>query len=156
MPDQSPLMADEDSSSNQELLEPSLTYFEIRMMAFTSYSDRVWNRFNWLLTLELAILGFYFSNLDKITQNILLARGIPSVGLIVAVLWFLMGVEDTISLRKHRLIIQYVENSIRKTLARHSWKTDHSRSSFRFRQNWLLFVFPILTIGGWILLYKFH
>lgn len=36
---------------NNDMLSDVIHYYEVRMSALSEYSDRVWNRFNWFLTL---------------------------------------------------------------------------------------------------------
>ncbi|MFK5968851.1 MAG: hypothetical protein QM487_01840 [Candidatus Marithrix sp.] len=44
-------------------------YYEVRMLALTEYSSRIWNRFNWFFTLELAVFGFFFSHLETLPKK---------------------------------------------------------------------------------------
>ena len=92
---------DNQEPDNQSSLSDLIHYYEVRLTALTDYSDRVWNRFNWFLTLQLATLGFFFSQFEQIAVQPLMAWGVPIVGAIVAGIWSLMGAEDYASMRNH-------------------------------------------------------
>ena len=139
-------------SSKNEMLSDVIHYYEVRMSALSEYSDRVWNRFNWFLTLQLAIFGFYFSQLDKITLFSFFKSGVPIIAIIVALLWVVMGVEDYISMRKHGKRKNEVEKHVNRLFKNQDiiFKFQAQKSFIRFRQTWLLFLFPILTAISWL------
>ncbi|ETR67061.1 MAG: hypothetical protein OMM_12003 [Candidatus Magnetoglobus multicellularis str. Araruama] len=135
----------------KNVLGDPVHYYEVRMNALSEYSDRVWNRFNWFLTLQLAIFGFYFTQIDKLSLQPLIAKGIPIVGITISVLWCLMGAEDYVSMRKHGKRTLEVENKVKEAFLQEKYDFEVSvrRSFIRFRQTWLLFLFPILVTGAW-------
>lgn len=45
-------------------MENMASYFQTRMEAFGSYSNIVWTRFNWFLTIHAGLIG-YFINLNQ-------------------------------------------------------------------------------------------
>jgi hypothetical protein len=55
----------EPTSNLSPLLAKLVHYYEVRMVALSEYSDRVWNRFNWMLTLEVAIFGLFVTQLVR-------------------------------------------------------------------------------------------
>ena len=139
----------------ETLLSDVIHYYEVRMSALSEYSDRVWNRFNWLLTLQLAIFGFYFSQIDKSASFAIFKLGVPIVGIVVAILWLVMGAEDYVSMRKHGKRTDEVENKLRDLFSNENIEFNFQarRSFISFRQTWLLFIFPALIIISWMVVY---
>ena len=140
---------------NSESISDVVHYYEVRMSALSDYSNGVWNRFNWFLTLQLAIFGFYFSQSNKIGEISLFESGVPIVGVIVAILWLIMGAEDFISMNKHGKKTTKVEDRVLELLSEQNIKFNFKvkKSVIRFRQTWLLFLFPALLIASWLIVY---
>jgi hypothetical protein len=143
---------DKQEPDNQAALSDLIHYYEVRLTALTDYSDRVWNRFNWFLTLQLATLGFFFSQFEQIAVQPFMAWGVPIVGAIVAGIWSLMGAEDYVSMRNHRKRTNLVEERVKDQFLRRGVDfTDPVRKRFlRFSQTSLLFLFPLLVAGLWL------
>lgn len=137
------------------ILSDLIHYYEVRMMALSEYSDRVWNRFNWFMTVEVAIFGFFFSQVDKIVLQSLLHNGIPLVGITIALLWSLMGAEDYVSMRKHGKRTTEVEWQVMERFKDSglSFEVQVRKSFVNFRQTWLLFVFPCLVVVAWMIIF---
>jgi hypothetical protein len=102
-----------DKISDDCMLNDLLKYYEVKMSALSAYSDCVWTRFNWFLTLQLAFLGFFFTQIDQLSIKLLLAKGIPVVGIVVAALWALMGAEDYFSMQRHRIRTKLIDSKIK-------------------------------------------
>ncbi|WP_143169336.1 RipA family octameric membrane protein [Vibrio quintilis] len=144
-----------ESDKFNSVLGELVHYYEVRMVALSEYSDRVWNRFNWFMTVEVAAFGFFFSQAGKIASQSLLQNGIPLVGIIVALLWGLLGAEDYVSMRKHGKITTDVEQKVKEQFERIGLTFDvEVRKSFvNFRQTWLLFLFPCLVAISWVVVF---
>jgi len=129
-----------------------ISYYEIRMAALSEYSDRVWNRFNWFLTLELSTFGFFLSQLEKAASQPLLGYGIPIIAIIVSSIWALMGAEDYISMKKHGKIVTKLEEYVKDIFLQQGFNFEVSiqRSFLNFRQTSLLFLFPIFLEFLWL------
>jgi hypothetical protein len=56
-------------SDNQKQLLIEL--LKIRTNSLVSYSNRVWQVFNWFVTINIGILGFLFSNHNKFNKILL-------------------------------------------------------------------------------------
>ncbi|MDM8561255.1 hypothetical protein [Candidatus Parabeggiatoa sp. HSG14] len=125
-------------------------YYEVRMMALTGYSTQIWNRFNWFLTLELAIFGFFFTRLGALPPNS--AVIVPIIGVVIAVLWTLIGSEDYISMKRHGQATTGVEKEIRKTFYEQGidFNNQIKKSFIKFRQTWILFLFPVIVTISWL------
>ncbi len=140
--------------SSKNHLNELIHHYEVRMLALSSYSELAWNRFNWFLTLQIVIIGFFFSQIERIAAQQFLATAIPSIGLIVTMLWLLMGFEDFRSLRRHKEKIknsdELLEASFKDVnIIINDPKAMGPRSVIQTK---LLFVFPFLTITAWVLI----
>lgn len=149
---------DNQETENEVAFSDLIHYYEVRMTALSEYSDRVWNRFNWFLTLHLATLGFFLSQIEKIATQPLLAYGVPVVGVVVAGIWALMGAEDYVSMRKHGKRTTAVEERVKDTflLQGFDFEVSARKSFLNFRQTSLLFLFPLVVAILWlgVLLWK--
>lgn len=146
---------DTQKENNKSILAELVHYYEVRMMALSEYSDRVWNRFNWFMTVEVASFGFFFTQAEKLSSQLLLQNGIPLVGIAIAILWSLMGVEDYLSLRKHGKRTTEVENQVKGKFkaAGLDFEVEVRKSFINFRQTWLLFLFPCLVVVSWVVVF---
>jgi len=133
-------------------IDSLLHYYEVRMYALSEYSERVWIRFNWFLTLQLAVFGLYSNRLEKITSQAIMASGLPIIGIALALLWFLLGAEDYVSAKKHGARTNEVEKKVKEFFFNQGIDFDVSvRTTFvGFRQTWLLFAFPVFIVIAWL------
>ena len=138
-------------TENETALSDLIYYYEVRMAAFSEYSDCVWNKFNWFLTLHLATLGFFLSQIDKLATQPLLSYGVPIVGVVIAAIWALMGAEDYVSMRNHRTRTTKVEEKVKEKFLRNGFDFEVSvpKGSFKFSQTSLLFIFPLFVAILW-------
>ena len=129
-------------------------FYEVRLMALSQYSDRAWNRFNWLLTLQLAVFWLYFTQFEKLLSVPFLRIGIPCAGLIVAARWGVIGGEDYVSMRKYGKRVSEIEDNLFSYFAQYGFVFSDSlkKSLLGFRQTWLLFVFPSIVFLCWALI----
>jgi hypothetical protein len=141
-------------TEERSLLAELLQYYEVRMLALSEYSDRVWNRFNWFMTVEVATFGFFFSQAESVASQSILRAGVPGVGAVIALLWILMGAEDFVSLGKHGRRTKEVERQVQDAF-RHQGATFEAEAQrgLKFRQTWLLFLFPSLVALAWAVVF---
>lgn len=134
----------------QSVLTELVHYYEVRMLALTEYSSRIWNRFNWFLTLELAIFGFFFSHLETLPKNFISI--VPTIGIVIALLWFLIGFEDRKSMKRHGEVVNEIDIEINKIFTEQdvSFDLKYKKHPIRFRQMWVLFVFPLIVAASWV------
>lgn len=135
-------------TENNDTMNALVHYYEARVLALSEYSGLVWNRFNWFVTLQVAIFGFYFAQFGKTTSQYLLEYGAPFVGMTIALIWTVMGAEDRKSQTKHGKITKDIESRIRESL---NFKPLEQGSSY-FRQTRLLVLFPCLVLGAWMVI----
>jgi hypothetical protein len=144
-------------SSENQILSDAVNYYSIKMSALSEYSTMIWNRFNWFLTLQVAILGFYFSQLTKIDASSVVLIGVPVAGLIVAILWAIMGIEDYLSIRRHGKRTKELDKHVRGLFLNQEiciYQNDQN-GRIEFKQTSLLYYFPMLTMTSWIVIYIF-
>lgn len=149
-------MKDSPDSREQIPLDSLISFLEIQMVARGGYSDQIWNRFNWILTLQLGLVAFFFSRSQTTLSEPVLSVGVPAVGALVALLWLLMGAEDYASIRRHNRTVRNTEQLIRQQFQDIGIEIPvlGEKHPFRFRQNWLLFFFPMLILIAWIVVYR--
>ena len=125
-------------------LDKIINIYNIRMTKLGAYSTLVWNRFNWLVTLQIALLGFFFSQIDKKQAEIkiLFEISIPVIGLVLSVLWLMLGKEDYFTLKKQKEEIKCLSNIINEKL---NLLVSLNKKRINFSQSIFLFLFPILT-----------
>ena len=129
-------------------------FYEVRMLALSEYSDRVWNRFNWFMTLQVAIFGFFFSQATTSENKQFFEYGIPLIGIVIALLWSLMGIEDYISLKKHKKLTNQVGTHAVNIFINSGLEfTLNKNKSDKFHQSWLLFIFPLSIVTIWAYVY---
>jgi len=146
------MTVDNHEIENKAALGDLIHYYEVRMKALSEYSDRVWNRFNWFLTLQLAILGFFLSQIEKTATQPFLAYGVSIVGVVIAGIWALMGAEDYVSMRKHGKRTVVVEERVKDEFLRQGvdFEVSVRKSFLDFRQTSLLFLFPLFVAILWL------
>ena len=129
-------------------------YYETRMNAFSAYSNLVWNRFNWFITLQVIIFGFLFTQQTSVNKSEIVEIGIPIVSIVISILWLVMGVEDYISLKRHGRKTTTIEINIKNILNSTNIMKTHTeeRGKFNFKQSLLLIISPILAMFTWVLI----
>lgn len=141
--------------SNVDSLNNLCSVFQTRMAAYSNYSNQVWNRFNWLLTLQVGIAGFYINN--SLTSPNSTKKAI-FLALTVCILWLLMGIEDYFGLKRsyekvkacNKIIVEKMD--ISKAEAKELEQVKDERK-LAFRQTSLLYVFPATTLLAWLLVF---
>ncbi len=130
-----------------------ISYYQVKSSAWLGYASIVWNRFNWVLTLQLGMIGYYFSVVPANNLGLFSKFNIPAIGFIVSLLWLFMGLEDFKSMKKHRSIVKGLESQIETELSKPKVPIGiDSLSKSLFHQTYLLFVFPIISLSNWCLI----
>lgn len=68
-------------------------YFQNARERLTSQGDRLWNRFNYFLTIETALVGAFFIRPDHLGSGLRL-YGLGVLGIISSLVWFLIAAQD--------------------------------------------------------------
>lgn len=136
--------------NNENNLDELIHYYGVKMNGLSSYSSIVWNRFNWILTLELAAFGLFLTKEKASISDSISIDEFCVVGIVITTLWIVMGLLDYRSLDRHKESTKYLEKKVRMKLKEPVHDNDgHSL----FRQTWILFLFPMMVILIWIYLF---
>jgi len=142
-------------SDNQKIF--LLELLKIRTNSLVSYSNRVWQMFNWFVTINIGILGFLFSDQNTVINSLF----IYFVGLLLNILWFFIGINDYLSMLKHKTIKEKIENElyysydIGTLLEPPSQNENPIFSRLKFNQTKTLFMAPLLSIIFWFIIYLY-
>jgi hypothetical protein len=71
--------------------------YELKVEYLTRHFDRMWNRFNYFVGVESALVGG-----KLIFGGGTLSRELAAVGLVVSLIWYVMGAEDRFLVRVYR------------------------------------------------------
>lgn len=129
-------------------LNKILYYYEIKMNGFGSFSTVVWSRFNWFLTIELAVLSVYLKFMTGELKQVAHLEFFIA-GLIVTSLWLILGIEDFMSHRRTKERLNKLEDDISELLNK---DIENSPSKF-WGQSLMLIITPILLGGFWVYLF---
>lgn len=128
-----------------------LHYYEIRMSAYSSYLNISWNRFNWMLTLELALYGVYFGSASGFSDSLQYDEIMPIVGFIISALWVVVGGQDHKTIEELLNKKRYVNHRIIELLDIEFVKRNSRKKIFK--QSYILFIFPLISFIGWLMIY---
>ena len=60
----------------ERIIDKAISIYGIRLSALGGYSDRIWKRFYWLLTMQAAIFSLLLSAISQSPANITIGKGI--------------------------------------------------------------------------------
>lgn len=100
------LEQDEQPASTEFLVKD----YELKLGYLTSHFTRMWTRFNYFLGIETALVGGKF----VFTSDARLTVGLAVVGLLVALIWYVMGAEDRYLVRLYRSQVEQAGNLVGK------------------------------------------
>ena len=139
---------------NRKLTEKQVSFLlealKIRTDSLVAYSNRVWLIFSWFVTFNFALLGFVFSKEDNSSAEMVLSS--ISIGIIVNFLWLLLGINDYISMKKHKLIKERIEKRVFRSHSLRRILIINTPKNLKFSQTKLLYISPILFLIIFILL----
>lgn len=96
---------DKNDKTSKFLLEA----YKTRIEFFSQHATRTWNRFNLLLTVELALSGFFFKlwfERSNDSPNLWL---LPALGILASTIWYVLGAQDLNAYLGYRSQINDVE-----------------------------------------------
>jgi ABC-type uncharacterized transport system permease subunit len=138
------------SDSREKELDLLMNLLQIRTDSLVNYSNRVWLIFNWFVTLNIGVLGFFLTKqATDFTISIII------VGFLSSMLWFMIGIQDFKSMEKHKLIKKEVEKIVLGQLDQPTLNKVMfpEKEKFEFQQTWSLFAVPIVFAFIWILFF---
>jgi hypothetical protein len=114
-------------------------FYQIRSQAWNEYSKLVWNRYNWFLVLETAHWGYFFDSQSRGEPFLI---QISVVGMTISFLWLALGLQDWVSLGKHRDAVKALECAL--------FHVERMQRPLEFRQSWILAIFPAISLFSWL------
>ncbi len=122
-----------------------LELLKIRTDSLVSFSNRVWQIFNWFVTINIGILGFLFSKQNTVLNSLY----IYLVSLLLNILWLYIGINDYLSMKKHKTIKEKIEKYLYHSydigilLEPPSENENPIFSRLKFNQTKTLFMVPL-------------
>jgi hypothetical protein len=139
--------------------------YQLKVNYLTEHFGRMWTRFNFMLSIQLALFGFLgYLLFDNQNRNVPAALLPIVLGLITALLWFFVGVQDRFLVEEYRHALIEAFKRLRQTTvhAQPPW-TENDYVGFHQGQNqlfhrrgwlsWYLSPASITTLPAWIPLF---
>ncbi len=140
--------------------------YKLRIQFYSEHTSRMWTRFNFLLTAEIGLFGFFLSVwADQLWQEKLWL--FPTAGIFVSLVWYILGAQDRYYFEGFRKQIQYLENKISKELGIEDIRlfafgnpidVKQGISTWRWKfisLSRLVAVFPIFFLVVWVIALRF-
>jgi hypothetical protein len=89
--------------------------YRLRIQLYGEFSGRMWTRFNFLLTAEIGVAGFFIANSTNSEWNNALWL-FPVVGGLISLIWYILGAQDRYYFEGFRMQVQHLENKITEEL----------------------------------------
>lgn len=132
---------------------------------FTSQGDRLWKRFYYFLTVEVALVGAFLIKEGAIIPANEYKFIVNNIGLVLSVIWFLIGAQDIWYYDNARrrldrykfkniipLITNWTENEERETLPNITAKMVWRFRIPKFGVGSFASMIPLISIGLWVYL----
>ncbi len=133
-----------------------IQYYDVRMKALSDFSTRVWNRFNWFLTLHLGAFAFVFSNLVKAEESSWYSV-VTIIVALTAVVWTILGYEDFKHMQKYDSECKEIEKAFLSNLEQRESITfqfiknaSNQRGFLPFKHSRVLHLFPMTVFVIWV------
>jgi len=122
---------------------------KMRTDALVNYSNRVWKLFNWFQTLNVVILGVILTKQVITDHSVYL---LTIISLLLSILWFFLGVNDFISMEKHKILknilekVLFIQMDIAEKLQETVKKNLPKKLiKFNFNQTKALYLVPVFN-----------
>lgn len=135
--------------------------YKSRIEFFNNHADRMWTRFNILLTVELAIAATFFNILIEKSSFPSSVLTLLWLGILVSILWFVLAAQDRCAYLGYREQICLFEEIIIEKMEltgfpRFNSSGTHIRDWLTWRNDKislskLVAIFPVLFAGLWLL-----
>lgn len=101
--------ADEKAKAKQEaFLQKD---YEFKITYLSNQFDRMWNRFNYFVAIETALLGAKF-----LIPNGAFSPALTIAGVLISALWYVMGAEDRYLVRLYRHQVKRAADALARTI----------------------------------------
>src|SRR5260370_15756114 len=99
-------------TNTDEKAEPKLEAFlqkdyELKITYLSNHFARMWNRFNYFVAIETALVGGKF-----LIPNGVLSHELAIAGLLLSALWYVMGAEDRYLVRLYRYQVERAADAV--------------------------------------------
>ena len=106
-------------SKGSELTEKQIDFlieaYRLRAQLYGDLTNRMWSRFNYLLTASIALLGIFF-NIWFTMKSLNGVFWFPTAGIVFSGVWFILGAQDRYYFEGFRAQVREVEKEISKEL----------------------------------------
>lgn len=99
---------------NDKKLDFLIEAYKTRIQFFSDHANRTWTRFNILLSVELAVSGLFFNTLVNSGAWTRALWLLPVFGIIVSMIWYVLGAQDTCAYLGYRDQVKLVEALVTK------------------------------------------
>ncbi len=97
--------------------------YELKIGYLTDQFARMWNRFNYFVAIEAALVGGKF-----LIPNGELSRALAIAGALISALWYVMGAEDRYLVRLYRYQVEKAAKAVVKTI----WTDKETQDAYRY------------------------
>jgi len=97
--------------------------YELKIGYLTDQFARMWNRFNYFVAIEAALVGGKF-----LISNGVFSRALAIAGVLISALWYVMGAEDRYLVRLYRYQVEKAAKAVVKTIWEDDEKTQNAYS----------------------------
>jgi hypothetical protein len=97
--------------------------YELKIGYLTDQFARMWNRFNYFVAIEAALVGGKF-----LIPNGVLSRALAIAGVLISALWYVMGAEDRYLVRLYRYQVEKAAKAVVKTI----WTDEKTQNAYRY------------------------
>ena len=97
--------------------------YEIKITYLTDQFARMWNRFNYFVAIEAALVGGKF-----LLPSGVLSRALALAGVLISALWYVMGAEDRYLVRLYRYQVKKAAEAAVKTI----WTDKETQNAYRY------------------------
>ncbi len=97
--------------------------YELKITYLTEQFTRMWNRFNYFVAIEAALVGGKF-----LIPNGVLSHALAIVGALISALWYVMGAEDRYLVRLYRYQVEKAAKAVVKTI----WADKETQDAYRY------------------------
>src|SRR6266699_7015606 len=97
--------------------------YELKITYLSNHFARMWNRFNYFVAIETALVGGKF-----LIPNGVLSREFAIAGILISALWYVMGAEDRYLVRLYRHQVKRAANAAIRTI----WADGKTLQDYRY------------------------
>ena len=97
--------------------------YELKITYLSNQFARMWNRFNYFVAIETALVGGKF-----LISNGALSPALAIAGVLISALWYVMGAEDRYLVRLYRHQVERAADAVARTI----WTDGETHRDYRY------------------------